>query len=364
MKIAIDLSQIIYGTGVSHYRKNLVENLLKIDNQNEYLLFGSSFGQYQRLKFEIEKLADNNSLAKTFPLPDLFYRLWANKIRLGKIENFIGDFDILHTSDWTEPPSNHLKVTTIHDLAPFLLPKFTPKLVRDVHKVKVAWSYKESKLIIVPSDNTKQDLIGMGFDSSRIRVVYEAPNIKKAPLAEVERVWKKYNIHTKYVLAIGTNPRKNVDKLIQAFQLADTGRDMKLLVVGESKKVNSYERGVRFLGYLPDEDLSPLLTGSTALLFPSLYEGLGIPILDAFNCGVPVMTSNISAMPEIASDAAILVNPNDVRSIKKGIEDVLSKPKTLIAKGLKRVKDFSWMKTANQTLEIYSEAVKTKKTVF
>ncbi len=113
------------------------------------------------------------------------------------------------------------------------------------------------------------------------------------------------------------------------------------------------ERNIRILGHVPKEDLGALLTGSRGLIYPSLYEGFGIPILDAFSCEVPVLTSNISSMKEIAKDAAELVDPYDPSSIKEGIESILRGPRGYIEKGLTRVKDFSWERAANETLEVY-----------
>ena len=109
------------------------------------------------------------------------------------------------------------------------------------------------------------------------------------------------------------------------------------------------------MGNPDDKNLSALLSGASALVFPSLYEGFGLPILDAFNCRIPVVTSNISSMPEVAGEAAILVDPYDVDSISTGIDKALSSPKSLITKGLKRVKSFSWQKTAEETLKVYNE---------
>jgi glycosyltransferase involved in cell wall biosynthesis len=113
---------------------------------------------------------------------------------------------------------------------------------------------------------------------------------------------------------------------------------------------------VRYLGPVSDEDLAALYTGAEVLVFPSLYEGFGLPILDAFACGCPVVTSNLSSMPEVAGDAAVLVDPYDVNSIADGIEKALRWRKGLIEKGSKWVKQFSWIKTAAETLKTYKEA--------
>lgn len=360
MKIAIDMSPIIYGTGVSKYRENLVRNLLKIDNQNEYLLYGGSLRQLQNLKSKIQDIIHNSSNAKsiTYPIPPRLADILWNSLHILPIEKVIGEFDVLHTSDWSEPPTNLPKVTTIHDLVPLVLPKYTPRIIVDTHRERLKWVKKESQRIIVPSQATKDDMVKLGFDQDKINVIYEAPNLKRAKDWQVERVLRKYSIREDYIISIGTNPRKNIEKSIEAYHLAKYGKNLKYLIVGESKNYENIDhKGVRFLGYVPDEDLAPLLTGSKLLLFASLYEGFGVPILESFECGVPVVTSNISSMPEAAGGAAVLVDPNDIGAIAEGIKVALSKPKTLITKGLKVVANYSWQKNAKETLEVYKEVL-------
>lgn len=357
MKIAIDLSQILYGTGVSHYRENLVKNLLNIDKENEYLLYGGSLRQIENLKIKLKSFI-GNYIDKEFLIPPVLADIIWNKLHILPIEKLIGECDLIHTSDWAEPPSKITKITTIHDLIPLKFPKLTPRIIVDTHKERLNWVVKESKLIIVPSIATKNDLIDLGFGEERIRVVYEAPNLTKATNKSVEETIKKYAIREDYIIAIGVNPRKNIQRIIDAYHLSKYGKNLKLIIVGEKGNAKFQdERGVRFLGHVNNNNLSALLTGSKALVFPSLYEGFGIPILDAFNCEVPVITSNISSMPEASGGASILVDPYNVNSIADGIEEALSKPKTLITKGLKQVSNFSWQKTAEETLKIYNEAV-------
>jgi len=330
MRVAIDLSQIIYGTGVSHYRENLVRNLLAIDSENEYLLYGGSLRQIQNLKLKIKNIMQNskNSQLRIFPIPPILSDIIWNKLHVLPIEKLIGKVDLIHTSDWTEPPSSFTKITTVHDLVPLKFPKITPKVIVETHKNKLKWVSKESKRIIVPSLTTKKDLISLGFNENIIRVIYEAPNHSKAKTEEVKRIREKFRIHDEYIIAIGTNPRKNIERTVNAYHLSKSGQNIKLLIVGENKGL---------------------------LIYPSLYEGLGVPILDAFNCEVPVVTSNLGSMKEVSGGASVLVDPYDVNSISDGVTKALETPKTLIAKGLARVKDFSWQKTARETLEVYNE---------
>lgn len=358
MKIAFDISQIIYGTGVSHYRAQLIKNLLEIDKQNEYILYGFSLRRKKELKDFANSLPKKVE-TKFFNFPQKILNILWNQLHILKIEKLIGEVDLVHTSDWLEPPSDVTKVTTVHDLVALKFPKITPNSVVSVQKKKLFWVKNESKRIIVPSFQTKKDLLGLGFSEDKINVVYEANNLAKQPVDKVEKVRKKYKIRNKYILAIGTNPRKNLKKIIEAFHLSRAGKNIKLLIVGETRGVTTiHERGVSYLGFVSDEDLSSLLTGAEVLVFPSLYEGLGIPILDSFACETPVVTSNLSSMPEAAGDAAVLVNPTDTRSIAKGIEEALDKPKTLVSKGKKQIKKFSWKKCAQDTLEIYKETLK------
>ena len=355
MRIAIDMSPIIYGTGVSNYRHNLATNLIKFAPENEYLLYGGSLRRYKELEEKIKSYGASHS--KIFPIPPRLADILWNKLHILPIEKLIGECDLVHTSDWSEPPSKINKITTIHDLVPLVLPKSTPKIIVETHKERLKWVEQESKLIIAPSIATKNDMVKLGFDENRIRVIYEAPNFTKASKESVDLVRKKYSIHEEYIIMIGTNPRKNIERSVNAFHLAKHGKNIKLLIVGEKKGLKiSDERGVRFLGFVPTEDLSPLLTGSKLLLFPSLYEGFGVPILESYLCEVPVVTSNISSMPEAAGGAAVLVDPYDVNSIAEGIEEALSMPKTLVKKGLKVVTKYSWQKNAIETAKVYKEA--------
>lgn len=350
MRIAIDISQIAYGTGVSVYTKNLVTNLLKIDRDNDYVLFA---GALRRRK----EILSYFPQAKVFPIPPTAADLLWNRLHILPVEKLIGKIDVLHTSDWTEPPSNAYKVTTVHDLYPFKFPRVVSPAVREVHKRKLNWVLRESKKIIVPSGSTKSDLVKFGAREELIRVIPEAPSLKKSDEAGVIRAKKKYNLQGNYLITIGVTALKNTKRIIEAFQRARIGT-LKLVLVGRPLGVEvGGERNIRILGHVPEEDLSGLLTGSSGLVFASLYEGYGIPILDAFACGVPVVTSNVASMPEVAGDAAVLVDPYDVSSISEGIRSILRGPKGWVEKGNERVKGFSWEKAAQETLKVYNPSI-------
>lgn len=356
MKIGIDLSQVIYQTGVSYYRKRLTKNLLDIDKDNNYLLFGGSLRRLGELKSIISEVSQGRSVIKTYPISPMMGDLLWNKAHTFPVEFLIGKTDVLHTSDWTEPPSKAFKVTTVHDLAPLKFSRYTDPRIVSAHKARLRWVARESDRIIVPSEATKNDLLELGFKEKIIRVIPEAPNHSPVSKKVVDQVKRKYKIYGKYVLAVGVNPRKNTERIINAFHLAKSGENLKLVLVGEPNFIKIEEqRDVRILGHLEETEVSALFTGAEALIYPSLYEGFGVPILDAFNCGCPVVTSNVSSMPEVAGNAAILVDPYSTDAIVDGIKKAISTRKTFVKRGLVQVKRFSWEETAKRTLKVYKE---------
>jgi glycosyltransferase involved in cell wall biosynthesis len=352
MRVAIDISQIVYGTGVSTYTRNLVKSLLKIDAKDDFVLFAGAF----RRRGDILEVFPR---AKVFLIPPILADFIWNRLHVFPIEKLIGNIDVFHTSDWSEPPSSAFKVTTVHDLYPLKFPKMVHPKILEVHKRKLSWVIRESKRIIVPSNSTKADLLSLGIKEDIVRVIPEASSLSKASEAEVTSVKKKYQIQGDYLISIGATELKNTKRIIEAFHLSSAGKELKLILVGRPTGIQiKPERNIRILGYVPQNDLKALLTGSRGLIFASLYEGYGIPILDAFACGTPVVTSNISSMPEVAGGAAVLVDPYDAGSIADGITKVINAPKALIEKGLVRASEFSWDKTAKMTLDVYKEGVK------
>jgi glycosyltransferase involved in cell wall biosynthesis len=358
MKIAIDISQIVYGTGVSVYTKELVKNLLKIDTENSYILFGGTLRQMGKLKEFTASLKGNLTSKLVFIPPTLADIVW-NRFHKLPIEKLLGDLDVFHSSDWTQPPTKAFKVTTIHDLTPLRFPRLTHPRIYEAHKARLAWVKKEVDRVIVPSNATKEELISYGFNAEKIRVIPEAHSDIFYPRGEgeIKKLRAKYNIHEKFIMSIGVGRRKNTERLIKAFQLV-AGSELKLVLIGRTFGKIHETRAVRILGHVPEEDLPVFYSASEALVYPSLYEGFGLPILEAFASGTPVVTSNLSSMLEVAGNAAILVDPYDVESIKEGIAKALRGKKGLVDKGFSEVKQFSWKKTAKSTLEVYQEAKK------
>lgn len=358
MKIGIDISSLIYETGVSTYTKNLVDSLLAIDKQNKYILFGGSLRRLSELKEKAANLKGSCQM-KLFYYPPLIADLVWNRLHILPVEVFTGKVDIFHTSDWSQPPSKAPKVSTVHDLTPILYPRLTNSKVIATHKRALKWMKKEVRTVIAPSKATKSDLVALGFNEKNIAVIPEAVDerFKPASKEDIQILKDKLKIKSDYLLAVGVGPRKNTKKIIRAFELAKSGRNLKLLIVGYDHFGYSEVRGVRFLGHMNVNELISLYSGAKALVYPSIHEGFGLPILEAFSCKCPVVTSNCSSMPEVAGDAAILVDPKDERSIAEGINSAFKVRQKLISKGTKRAREFSWEKTAKLTLDVYRQVL-------
>lgn len=332
MKVGLDISQIAYPGGVATYTRNLSRSL---QNQND---IDMSFF-YSSLRRAYQGDLKN---VKQYKYPISLLEILFNRIRLLPIESFMGNLDVFHSSDWTQPPTKAKKVTTYHDVVALKYPQWSiPKIV-SVHKRRLAIVEKEIDMVIAVSKSTKQDLLEISkIPEEKVVVIYEGVDKIFYPQSEdkVQKFRAKYNLPNEFILAIGgVGERRNLKRVKQA---ADGHQ---LLITGEN------------IPWIPESELPLLYSSAKLLLYPSLYEGFGLPILEAMACGTPVITSSISSMPEVAGDAALLVDPLNERDIEKKLE-ILLKDNILredyIKKGLTRAKKFSWEKCAEQTAKVY-----------
>ena len=376
MIIGFDVSSVPYGTGVSNYTINLIRNLLKIDKTNTYKIFLSSLRQ--PLPKEISQLVTRpNIKIYHFRIPPTILEFFWNRLHWFPLEIFIGKCDVFHTWDWTQPPTIKAKtVTTIHDFTPLLFPETQHPKTITVFKRKLHWAKLECSRFICVSQNTKTDLLRLfpTISVDKIAVIYEAAETKYdsfqklSPLQKFKKIAiisKQYGLN-KFILAQGTRePRKNLDRLIKAFLLFKKKypqSKVELAISGKygwGKEVSPPpDNSVKILGYIPEKDLVALHASSLCLCYPSLYEGFGLPIIKSMKVGAPVITSNISSLPEIAGSAAILVNPTSVNDLASALEKIITSSairRQLIARGFRQSKKFSWINTATQTLKVYSD---------
>jgi glycosyltransferase involved in cell wall biosynthesis len=267
------------------------------------------------------------------------------------------------------------QVVTIHDMTFFLLPQchlFTKRLY---FQRLIPECVRRANQVIAVSESTKRDAIRiLGTQCEKIKVIYHGKDERFHPdraAATSCRLRAKHGLSRRVILFVGLiEPRKNLARLIRAYgKLKSLHQDSCLVLVGrlgwgyEAVLRAVSESGARdrifFPGFIPDQELPSLYNLADVFVYPSLYEGFALPVLEAMACGVPVVTSNVSSMPEIAGDAAFLVDPYDVDGIAQGLERVLvdrALRERLAEEGPKRSQPFTWERTARETLAAYEEA--------
>ncbi len=366
MKIAIDISQAIYGTGVSVYTKDLVANLIKLHPEDEFILFGGSLRRRQELLALAKRL---RGTPKIFPLPPTLMDFLWNSLHILPIEKFTGPVDLVHTSDWSEPPSKYPKVTTVHDLIPFKYPQTTTDSIRHAHKKKLAWVIRESQKIIAVSESTKKDLMSiLRVPESKIVVIPEGVEDRNTPqpLEIQEMVQRKYHTGDEYLFSLSTlEPRKNQAALIEAYKIVHKSYpNLKLVISGKTGWGDKLEPtpGVIMPGYVPYSDLPALYSGCLAFVFPSFYEGFGLAPLQAMACGAAVAVADVSSLPEVVGDAGVYFDPESVESIAAGIIEAIQNRSVLRKKSLLQASKFTWKKAAEETYKVYLDVLSDQST--
>lgn len=373
MRIGIDCRYILnikYGelAGVGHYTYFLIKYLLQIDKENEYFLF------FYNKKIKCEEFKQKNVKCVYFPglenigkTPFLYRHLFIpNILRLYKLDIYHNPANIIPFFYFRK------SIITIHDLAVYKNKNWFPKGGLFFNwRVLVPFSVYRAKKIIAVSENTRDDLIKIfRISKDKIEVIHEGVEDYTKLKINEEEIEEKFKFENPYFLFIGTlEPRKNLVRLIEAFDQflkENNNADFKLVLAGKKgwqyeeifEKVRelNLENKVIYLGYVTLEEKVFLLKNSFCFVFPSLYEGFGLPILEAMSLGVPVLTSNIASIPEIVIDNAVLVEPDDINSIKKALLKIARDDKLrerLIQKGRGIARNFTWQECARKTLILY-----------
>ncbi|MEA3469845.1 MAG: glycosyltransferase family 1 protein [Thermodesulfobacteriota bacterium] len=376
MHILIDATCISDETfGTSQYALCLLRELAGIDNGNRYSIL---------IK---EKLAKSNQVFDLSGQDN--FKLIGTPLRLGGPQqqfklclprNRVNP-DVFHCLTYNLPLlfNTYKSVCTVHDLKFIVHPEYMHSKAT-LKKLYFYWitrfaSHKCSRIISI-SESTKQDLVKyVGVSANKIHVIPEASTLHIDTVAsedEQQAVCTKFSISKKYFLIIGCRrPHKNIKNAIKAFLylMEKTGSDdLQLVITGsaqpyaDSKHLAAdmdamQKTQIITTGFVSEDELDSLYRKAHALLYPSLYEGFGLPILEAMERGVPVITSNRTSMPEVGGDAAILVDPTDYRDIAKGLEKIMDKQVrgVCVKNGYARSAEFSWKKTAEQTLQVYRQ---------
>lgn len=367
MKIGIDVTPILYeGTGVGEYTRQLVGELLRQNPNDEFVLFFSALRGYGKIRRLLRHLALRKDKVRVLgvPLPPAFWQFVWNKLNIFKIEWLVGKVDVFHCWDYLIPSSNCKKIVTIHDITPIIYSEtHTKKIVNNfklvIHKIK-----KEKINVITDSQSSKKDLAKYcGIEEDKINVVYlgrkESWEGKwgRGDRGDRGNLWK-------YILSVGTRePRKNLKRIIEAFDLiVEKYPELELVIAGRygwgEDENQKYKEKIKILGYVQEKDLAELYENAICLVYPSLYEGFGLPVLDAMSLGCPVITSNISSLPEVGGNAVLYVDPKNTEDIKNSMIRIIESDELrehLINKGLEQAKKFSWEKCARETRKTYEK---------
>lgn len=326
-----------------------------------------------------------NFRVKSATLSDAWLaRLW-HRLRVPlPVETLIGPQDLFHATDFVLPPTSPGTRTllTVHDLSFVRDPDSAAPALRQYLNAVVPRSVRRAHHILADSEATKDDLIDLYSTlPDKISVLYCGVDPRFTPekqRGEEERIRRRYGLgHQPYILSLGTlQPRKNYGRLISAFaRVADVSRRIdgrptmhNLVIVGkqgwlfDSIKADAARLGVRtrivFPGYARDEDLPALYRNADLFVFPSLYEGFGLPPLEAMACGTPVITSNVSSLPEVVGDAGLTVDPTDVFALADAMTRVLQDRQLrqkMVEEGLARARQFTWLRAARQLRQVYRQ---------
>jgi glycosyltransferase involved in cell wall biosynthesis len=366
MKIAIDLRSLSSGTvsGVENYCMNLVENLLLLDGQNQYLLFYNSMRAKQLPDFHYI-----NSKVVQSRIPSKILNL-AFKSNLASIENFTGNCDwflMPNLNQFNISPNTKLAIT-VHDLSPVVTPEFYNLKRKIWHKfINYKKAFERANVLFAVSEYTKNDLVRIfSINPNKIRVVYPGINRQifnqNIPVNRQRLVRNLYGLPGEFILFLNTiEPRKNLAGVISAFEkikspasLVIAGRwgwkyKKNFKLIKDSKK----SAKISYIGYVSEEHKPALIKMAKVLVYPSFYEGFGFQPLEAMAVGTPVVASHLTSLPEIVGDAGLLCDPYNPNSLAGALEQVLINEKlreTLIQKGFVQSEKFNWQKTAEEVL--------------
>ena len=368
MRIAIDARKLRdYGIGT--YVRNLLRHLSRIDQRTEYVLLCRAADCAG-----IEELGENfRAVPESAPAYSIREQL---RIPMDLRREGI---DLFHAPHYVLPPLTPCRsIVTIHDCIHLRFPQYLPNRLAYAYARSSLWvATHRSNRVLTVSEASKRDILRyFRVPESKINVIPNAIDERfgEVPSAdEVLRVRERYQLNDPFVLYAGNiKPHKNLERLIEAFHtLRRGGLDtVKLLIIGDEiskyaalrRAVHKYKlhKHVRFFGFVPDKTLAVLYRLAGVFVFPSLYEGFGLPPLEAMASGTPVITSNVSSLPEVVGDAALLIDPYEADAIAQAMRRVLTDAalrEDLRQRGLQRVKEFSWERSVRRVHAIYQEVI-------
>ena len=375
MHIAIDAHSVgAQLAGNESYAANLIEALAEIDQTNLYTLYVTKPGAIDRFANRWANFTVRQTLPHT-PLVRIPLTLSAELRR--------HPVDVLHVQFTAPPFAPCPVVTTIHDLSFEHLPETFKRRSRTQLRITVRRTARQAALILTLSEFSRRDIIETyAIDPERVLVTPAAAPTHFKPVVDetqLKGMRERYGIRPNYFLSLGSiQPRKNLTRLIEAhssLRAARPGDELPQLVIAGKRgwldrevfraaQQDGLNESVKFIGYVPEEDLPALYSGAMCFVYPSYFEGFGLPVLEAMQCGAPVIAGNQTSLPEVAGNAALFFDPFDTRALREGIARVVDQPNyraELRVKGIERAAEFSWIKTARLTLKAYERAAASRR---
>ncbi len=369
MQVGYDMGPITNSrTGVGNFCYSLLEALLNLPDAPAIKGLATGLGAPS-----LDALADRVT-CRHVPIPTrAMYAMW-NAFRFPAVESLIGSLDVYHATNYFLPPSRRgRRVLSIFDLAFLVRPEWcSPKVVGPFSKNIRRFAH-DADLLLASSESTMHDIVNLlEVPEEKVRVTYGAANVSLQPVPRDEAqqcVAEWFGIRDPYLLFAGTiEPRKNVRGLIRAFRLLAKSLPHRLVLAGsigwnsgntldEFGKPGLADK-VTHTGFVTYDELSALYSAADVFVFPSFYEGFGLPVLEAMTCGCPVVASNVSCLPEVGGGAAVYCDPEDEEGISNAIEHVINDTELrsrMIAEGHDRARQFSWRSCAEATLSAYRE---------
>lgn len=367
----LDVSVLVdpHKTGIAVYTYELIKALIKLNNKDKFVIFGLSpraafenlnsleFRNYSNVEMKIYKMP-----ARAFRYAFLFWQ----KIGYPNIEKFTGPVDLFHSFNWYLPPQKSGKaVATVFDMTSILFPDWHQEKTVQLDSLRLNRIKEKADLVVTISENSKRDFLKLS-PKSRVEVIYPAvsENFKvQIDQSKIKKVLAKYNLTPEYFLSVATlEPRKNIVSLIEAYLKSNLPN--KLVLVGgvgwKSGEIKDYQfqhpEKIIVTGFVPDEDLPHLYSQALCLVYPSFYEGFGLPVLEAMQCGIPVITSKVSSLPEVGGKAVFYIDPHNLNSIKESMLRIYHEEnlrKKMIKEGFKQSTKFSWQKSAEKLNKLY-----------
>lgn len=367
MRIGIDCRSLCgEKTGIGYYTYHLIKALHRLQEDSSLCLYSSR-------RFDFPQLGEKVCRKAFKGLPG---NVWLQTVLPFLLKK--DQISVFHAPLFIVPLISSIpKVVTIHDLSVYIYPEKTTWQNRAILRTLLPASVKAADAVIADSENTKRDIVGhLGARPDKITVIPLAvPDsfYRHYDRAAIKQVKEKYGLPENYLLFVGTiEPRKNLERLIRAFGLVlERRKDLphRLILAGRlgwlyqdiirTRNDLALEDRIKLLGYVAEDDLPLVHQGADLFVYPSLYEGFGLPVLEAMASGIPVITSQVSSLPEVAGDSCCLINPLNVEELAAAIERILessSLQAQMAQAGLARAREFSWRKTAEETFQVYRKA--------